>query len=260
MDCTHAVHMPNRLVLIASTAAVLLAGSLLSAGPALADADCSVTDVAPGQIALGIGPYANVQFQVGTDCDDSDDVNSYLTYNPNTTDPWGFPLIADFPQPVFSKYVYVAPETNYRWYRTDKQQAGYEKLRVDSYIGDPADGNGLDAYNGQVLIVHRTTFGATFNASPEPRRRGQTIKITGKLQYANWDTNAYQGFGAYVMLQFRRAGTDDYLDVKRVWDNGDSATTKVIAAQTGSWRYAYPGDGANYAASHSKGDTVVVHG
>ena len=43
-------------------------------------------------------------------------------------------------------------------------------------------------------------------------------------------------------------------------DNGDSATTQVIAAQTGIWRYAYPGDSANYAASHSKGDTVVLHG
>jgi hypothetical protein len=109
-------------------------------------------------------------------------------------------------------------------------------------------------------VLHRTTFGATFNAAPEPRPVGSRIKITAKLRYANWATQRYEGFGALVTLQFRPDGSDDYVDVKQVWTDGAQVNTSVTAERSGTWRYHFAGDPKNLtAASNSKGDRVIVY-
>ncbi len=256
----HAVRMFTHASRISFATAALLAGSLLAANPASADdADCSVVDLSPATVTVGVSLKARVTFDVGTDCDEDADVNWYLTFNQaGATAPYTGPLLANFQVALWSKYTYI-PGGAYTWKVDPKGYAGLYNVDIYAFIGDESDQITLPASTQPVTVLHRTTFGSTFNASPEPRRVGDTIHITGKLKYANWNSGAYEGVGEYVMLQFRPAGSDDYQDVKKVWDNGVDARTTVRATKTGTWRYHYAGDPANLTgASNSKGDTVKV--
>jgi hypothetical protein len=249
-----------RRPLLAALAAVsLLATFVCVASPASADADCSVVDLSPSNIVIGVNQTQKIQFDVGTDCDEDTDISWYLTFRTlDQVGPWGFPLLANHAQPPSSRYVYVE-DGNYVWQRGGNGSAGRREVIINAFLGDDssADDVILPESTQPFQILRRSTFGSSFNAAPEPRRRGDTIKITGSLRVANWDTNTYEGVGEYVMLQFRPADSDEYQDVKRVWNDGTSAKTAVKAQTTGTWRYRFMGDG-DFAPANSKGDTVVV--
>jgi hypothetical protein len=242
-------------------AALTLTASVAATSAASADQpDCSVVDVSPSTVAVGITDRANVTWDVGTDCDEDADVNWYLTFVIPGADYYGSgPMLANFQPPWYSKYSYI-PDGKYVWQVSKDAYAGPYDVYVNAFVGDDT-GDYLPAQKQTVNVLHRTTFGSTFNASPEPRRVGDKLNITGDLMYANWDTQKYQGFGEYVTLQFRPLNSDDYQDVKRVWDNGVAAKTSVRVTKSGTWRYHYEGDPGNKTApSNSKGDTVMVTG
>jgi hypothetical protein len=239
--------------------AALVAGSTLAATPASAvPADCSVLDLTPKTIPVGISLKAPVVFTVATDCPADSVVNWYLAFNrDDATGPYTGPLLANFdighdPKPT------PAPGGAYTWDVSQYGAGGYQ-VTISAFIGPSTDDVDLPRATLPVAVLHRTTFGSSFNASPEPRRVGQKIKITGQLTYANWKTATYDNLTGPVMLQFRPAGKTSYQDVKLVQDTGSGANTTVKAVKTGSWRYHFLGDPANdIAASYSKADTVVV--
>ncbi len=251
-------------------AAALLAGSALATAPAIAApelvrvppppmADCSVVDLSPDAIAVGISLKARVTFDVGTDCDEDTDIHWNLDFDKPgpQTGPTGPRLTNTKPDPS-SKRTYI-PGGEYTWGAGG--YAGVYNVRVGAWINEGQDLQylGSDDEKRTLTILRRTTFGSTFNAYPEPRRAGSKMKITGKVKTANWQTKKYEGFATGVTLQFRPDGSDDYQDIKGVWTNGAAANTTVTVQQSGTWRYHYAGDPQNFiAASNSKGDRVVV--
>ncbi|WP_155059012.1 hypothetical protein [Streptomyces blattellae] len=99
----------------------------------------------------------------------------------------------------------------------------------------------------------------TVNAAPEPVRKGRTITVTGKLSRANWDTNAYAGYGGQkVVLQFRKKGTTNYTNVKGITSTSTGALkTTVTASSDGYYRFTFAGT-ATTAPTTVAGDFVDV--
>jgi hypothetical protein len=250
--------MIRKSLLASLSAAALLTATVAVTSPATAAADCSVVDFAPATVAMGIGSFTNVQFDVGTDCEEDAEVFWYLKAAWPDAPTVSAPMVANFEPPAGSGYTHI-PGGKYQWPRATDQRAGVMDVGITAYVDVPDDPeNALPVVSEKITVLHRTTFGSTFNASPEPRRKGQTIKIVGQVKYADWTNNRYKGFGTYVMLQFRPLGAEEYSNVKWVWNNGVEARTKVKAVKSGTWRYRYYGDAAN-AAVNSKGDYVVVN-
>ncbi|WAZ22478.1 hypothetical protein STRCI_003733 [Streptomyces cinnabarinus] len=100
----------------------------------------------------------------------------------------------------------------------------------------------------------------TVNASPEPVKKGKTITVTGKLTRASWDSNKYVGLpsGQKVTLQFRKAGTSAYTNVKGIKTTTDGALkTTVTAVEDGYYRFTYAGITSTAPVS-AKGDAIDV--
>ncbi|MFE9769840.1 calcium-binding protein [Streptomyces sp. NPDC005808] len=99
----------------------------------------------------------------------------------------------------------------------------------------------------------------TVNAAPEPVKKGKTITVTGKLTRADWETNKYAGLsGQSVVLQFRKAGTTTYKNVKTIKStSGGALKTTVKASVDGFYRYTYAGV-STVGASTATGDYIDV--
>ncbi|MFE9769841.1 hypothetical protein ACFYPC_35855 [Streptomyces sp. NPDC005808] len=99
----------------------------------------------------------------------------------------------------------------------------------------------------------------TVNAAPEPVVKGKTITVTGKLTRADWETNTYAGLsGQSVVLQYRKAGTTTYKNVKTIKStSGGALKTTVTASADGFYRYTYAGV-STVGASTATGDYIDV--
>ncbi|MFF3876854.1 calcium-binding protein [Streptomyces sp. NPDC001978] len=99
----------------------------------------------------------------------------------------------------------------------------------------------------------------TANATPEPVKRGKPITVTGSLTRANWETLTYNGYGSQpVVLQFRKAGTSGYVNVKGIKASSTGALkTTVTASVDGYYRFSYAGS-ATTAGTSSAGDYIDV--
>ncbi|MFC9845888.1 hypothetical protein [Streptomyces sp. NPDC127595] len=99
----------------------------------------------------------------------------------------------------------------------------------------------------------------TVNATPEPVTKGKTITVAGKLTRADWETNKYAGLsGQSVVLQFRKASSSTYSNVKTIKStSGGALKTTVKASVDGYYRYTYAGV-STVGASTATGDYVDV--
>ncbi|MFD7405122.1 DUF5707 domain-containing protein [Streptomyces sp. NPDC059866] len=100
----------------------------------------------------------------------------------------------------------------------------------------------------------------TVNASPEPVVKGKTITVSGKLSRANWETLTYSGLpsGQSVVLQFRKAGSSTYTNVKGIKTaTGGALKTTVTASADGYYRFSYAGI-TSTAAVNAAGDYIDV--
>ncbi|WP_328872170.1 hypothetical protein OHT76_19735 [Streptomyces sp. NBC_00287] len=100
----------------------------------------------------------------------------------------------------------------------------------------------------------------TVDAAPEPVKKGKPITVTGKLTRANWETEKYVGLpaGQKVVLQFRKAGTTAYSNVKGIQTaTGGALKTTVTASEDGYYRFTYAGI-TSTAPVAAKGDFVDV--
>lgn len=270
---THGDSMRLRHAVIA---AAIAPASLLALAimPSAAHADddppasCSITDTSPDTIALGVKAQ-KVKFDVGTDCDDSAyDVGWFISaenYQGSAHVSWLQVCNYDYSGPSEPDCLHNGSHTMDvvgTGQFLGNQMAGTHNFSVYAFLdvnGDdrPSADEPDDRTSSSFTLLKKTTFGSSFDATPEPVYRGDKLKITGQIQRANWDTGKYEKFGAWVMLQFRATGDDDYSNVKWVWDNGAHASTSVTATRSGSWRYEFEGSGTE-ASSDSKADTVTV--
>ncbi|WP_371670671.1 hypothetical protein OG985_25475 [Streptomyces sp. NBC_00289] len=110
---------------------------------------------------------------------------------------------------------------------------------------------------GSVKVLR--TAKLTVDAAPEPVKKGRTLTVTGKLTRANWDTNRYAGYSTQpVVLQFRKAGTTTYTDVKGI-KSSSTGTLKTTTTATvdGYYRFVFAGS-ATTAPVNATGDYVDV--
>ncbi|MET8023578.1 calcium-binding protein [Streptomyces avermitilis] len=181
----------------------------------------------------------------GTDPDNPD---AYITPNEDTTP--ADCVASSATTSTCSKTFTFEPD----WWLTNTD-AGTWKVGVDVSANDDS-WTQRDAYTTTRIQRYSKL---TVNAGPEPIAKGKTLKITGKLTRANWDTDVYAGYTAQpVKLQFRKAGTSTYTTIKTVntSSTGDLQTT-TTASVDGYWRWNFAGTSTTPAVS-ATGDYVDV--
>jgi hypothetical protein len=119
------------------------------------------------------------------------------------------------------------------------------------------DGDYLAAVGGSKHVVPRTpTRIGSFNASPEPVRKGRTITVTGRLQR---HTSAWTNLaGQSVKISFRADGatTWTYKGTAKTGRTG-LFSRAFTASKDGTWRAAFAGS-TTYIAVTGPGDHVDV--
>ena len=148
-------------------------------------------------------------------------------------------------------------ETIYAW---DNDDAGSTYMDVE--VNDPAYNTATKRFTFRLL---RRTEWSKLNASPEPVKKGGTVRVTGTLKRVDWDKDAYVSYGAKsqrAQVQFKAKGTSTYKTVKTVTLNAKSAVDVKFKAsgslaKDGTYRLVYGGNGTSAAAS-SVGDFVDV--
>ncbi len=267
--------MIKRTVTAGLATAALATTSLLLAGPAHA-ADpqpCTITEILPRQAVIGIVGQ-RVQFGVRTTCDDQDVKFAVRGFGLGTS-AHAFWIAA-------CNYIYTGP-TNYDCanggsgvvnpipgitrgfdFVPGNDLAGPTPIYATAFVDvnhnnfqDSADDIAMDAVNGTVTLLRETSFGDTFDATPEPVRKGKSIKVSATLSTADWSTGTWAGVDADVKVQFKAAGENRYHTVKTVTATGGELKTTVKAERSGSWRAVYSGSGT-IAASTSGSDYVKV--
>ncbi|BBC34223.1 hypothetical protein SGFS_055170 [Streptomyces graminofaciens] len=126
-------------------------------------------------------------------------------------------------------------------------------------IAQAKDNNYVQKDNAKSFKVQRATKLETADASPEPVIKGESVTVTSKLTRANWNTGTTGGYGSQsVKLQFKKAGTSTYKDVKTVKSDSTGAVTATVKATVdGTYRYVFAGSSGTAAAT-AVGDTIDV--
>ena len=266
--------MNKRTVMAGLATTALAATSLLLSGPAhAADTDqCTITETLPQKAVIGIVGQ-RVQFGVKTTCDDQD-VKFAVRSRGLGTSAHAFWIAA-------CNYIYTGPTND------DCSQggsgvinpipgitvgfdfvpgndlAGTNPLEVTAFVdanhnrfqddGDIA----MDGLSSTITLLRQTDFGPTFDASPEPVRKGRSIKLSATLSTADWSTGTWTGVDASVKVQFKGAGQKGYQTVKTVTAKAGELKTSVKATRSGSWRAVYSGSDT-IAGSTSGSDYVKV--
>ncbi|MXQ65338.1 hypothetical protein, partial [Actinomadura rayongensis] len=94
----------------------------------------------------------------------------------------------------------------------------------------------------EVVVGTRTAFASGFNASPEPVRKGASLKVAGKLNRYVGDRWVHAGSGAVIQIQFKASGSSTWttLGTTKTTSAGTFART-FKAVKDGTWRAVYTG-------------------
>ncbi|OIJ64566.1 hypothetical protein [Streptomyces mangrovisoli] len=151
-------------------------------------------------------------------------------------------------------------------YSVDADAADYANLtNADAgtwHFDAEAVSNDQDFYSlgtDRTVKVKRIAQLTATQASPEPVTKGHSLTVTGTLTRADWNTNAYVGFGAqHVALQFKKSGSSSYSTVKTVTTSSTGKLkTTVTANSAGTWRWNFAGTSTTTAVT-ATGDSVAL--
>ena len=108
-------------------------------------------------------------------------------------------------------------------------------------------------------LQRRTTWQTgSFDATPEPVRKGRPISLKGRLLVVDWDAGRYVGFVKQLVSVEFRTPTGAYAQVATAaTDAAGWVRTTVPASRTGVWRLRYGGSTIAGPAT-AVGDTVQV--
>jgi hypothetical protein len=224
------------LAILAAT--VGLTGSAVVASPtsASAAAPCTIEGFHPTSVVVGLVPVSRRMFvDLGSNCS-----GEWELVIGNRE----FAAFSDDPLEVF------APRRD--------SQAGPKRAVVTANNDDFEETT--RTWDDGFSLKRRTAFrSGTFNAGPEPARRGRPITIKGRLVIADWDNDRYVGArGRTVQVQFTGPNSSEYTTVKRVRaDRNGWVRTKVTPPFTGKWRLVY-GGGSTAGSARTHGDAVEV--
>lgn len=279
--------MNKRALLAAIATTTLTMTALLIAAPAEAAGEegCSITDILPERAVIGVGGK-RVPFDVPTDCPDEDvkfavrgelvgtsahvawfaACNYDMDEGPSEYDCEndGSGII----NPVGGRtqgvdYIEgndIAGENNiYAYAFVDANHNGKDddepSCDIEECYGNPTD---RDQDAGVIELLRQTRWAGTFNASPEPRRKGQTLNLSALLWTANWNTGEWDNRTASVKIQFRGVGEKTYRSVKSATARRGELRFATKAVRSGYWRVWYPGND-QIAGSYSNADYVKVN-
>jgi hypothetical protein len=200
-----------------------------------ADVPCTITNFSPRTVVVGLTPIVRTFGISTTGCTLRDWI---ATSN------------------SFSAYPEAPQETFIGW---SNSEAGSHDVVVDAYNGDWDVSSTV--FSDGFKLLRRTTWQTnSFNASPEPAKRGSTITITGRLLLVDWTQERYVPYAARsVALEFRTpTGAYTHVKVVKTDANGWVRTT-VPASSTGVWRLRYGGNTIAGSAV-TLGDSVQVNG
>jgi hypothetical protein len=225
----------TRLTTVLVTLGLTLAG-VASASPASADAPCTITNFSPRSVVVGLSPVTTT-FKVST-------TGCTPTYWNAQDSDWNFYASTYSPQDTF-----------YPWFNSD---AGPHDVVVSADNSSYAERQRtfVDGFD----LLRRTTWQTgSFNASPEPVKKGAPVTVKGRLLVADWDADAYVPYaGRTVQVQFRTPN-GSYATVGTAKTGKDGwVTTTVKATATGVWRLRYGGNSVAGPA-YPTGDTVQVN-
>lgn len=226
--------MKKRFTTLLATVGLTLAGVAV-APAAQADAPCTITNFSPRSVVVGLTPIVKT-FKVST-------TGCSLNYWRAETSGWGFYVYPASPQEVFDPY----------W----NSEAGADDVIVTARNADYAQSQKVFP-NGFSLLRRTTWQSGSFNASPEPVKKGAPVSITGRLMVVDWDNDKYIPYaGRNISVQFRTP-TGSYTTVKKATtDKNGWVRTTVPATATGVWRVSYGGN-AIAGSSLTVGDAVTV--
>lgn len=225
----------NRKLAGLTAAMALLTSAVAQAAPASADVPCTITGFTPRQVVVGLSPVT-ATFKVTT----------------SGCSRQGWSIEAD------RLFVYVydgSPQETFNPY--SNSDAGSDSMIVEAYNEDYDSRERVFA--NAFSLKRATAFkSGTFNASPEPVRRGKPITVKGQLLIADWTNDRYVGYGGRsVALQFRTP-SGAYKTIKNVTSASDGwVSTTVTASTSGYWRLAYGGN-TIAGSTNVAGDYVQV--
>ena len=219
----------------------LLVSALTASSVAVATraqaAGCTITNFSPRSVVVGLTPIT-ATFKVSTSgC---------------TRSGW------DVLESEYSFYVYDrAPQWTFNPYSNSDAGAKDVIVTADSSDWTVSERVFADGFN----LRRRATWQSnTFNASPEPVRRGAPVSIVGRLIIADWNKDKYVPYASrQVAVQFRTpTGTHETVETVQTSSDGWVRTT-VPASVTGTWRLSYGGNTVAGPAV-TVGDSVQVAG
>jgi hypothetical protein len=222
-------------------AAGAMALSMVAAGGAQA---------APAAQTCTIKSYSPTKFVVAA-------VDTTKTFKVKTTGctqkNWKIQLLVDGNPVLATK---AKPVTTFDPSKLDNSLAGGYQVLVTVKSTDNKTSKKKFKFN----LQRRSTFGTSFNVSPEPAHLGDTLNVVGTLKRVSWGpTPTYVAYPKIsVQLQFKAAGTKTYVKVKSLTtDAAGKVAGTVIASKSGTWRLHFAGNGVT-GASDSKADAVTV--
>ena len=225
--------MRSRLTTLLAVLGLSLTLGVVAAPTARADVPCTITNFSPRSVVVGLTPIVKT-FRVSTSgC-------SQAGWNIWADD---FIVFDGSPQETFTPW--------------SNSESGPQDVVVDAYNSDYTERSRVFA-DGFSLLRRTTWQNGSFNAAPEPARRGSAITVTGRLLVVDWTNDRYVAYsGRSVAVEFRTP-TGSYTHVKAVTTDANGwVRTTVPANVTGTWRLRYGGNTVAGPAV-SVGDTVQV--
>ncbi|GAB3284785.1 hypothetical protein [Kineosporia babensis] len=267
--------MIKRTFMIGLASTALASTTLLMAGPAQAAGsveNCTMTDVLPHTVVIGV-KAKRVQFGVRTTCDDQDVKFSVRGAGVGTAAHafWFAACNYDMRQgPTNYDCTHGGSGIinpiggTYRGYDfiPGNDLTGPNPIHAEAFVD--ADHNHLDddgaghfGESSTINLLRQTRFGDSFNASPEPVRKGKRINLTATLQTADWNNGTWEEIDGEVEIQFKAAGEQKYRTVKTVSAEDGEVDARVKVRKSGHWRAYHPATDAT-SVSTSGSDYVKV--
>lgn len=133
---------------------------------------------------------------------------------------------------------------------------GTYKAHVTLNWYDSAD-NYREAVRDVSFTIRRPTS-LTYNASPEPVKRGKSLTHKGQLKFDPYSFGEMYGAkGMTIKFYFRKNGSTSYVYKGSVVTGaGGKYSKKIVARDSGTWKAVYAGTAARQA--QTKSDKVAV--
>jgi hypothetical protein len=225
------------VIAAAMTTLGLAASAVATAPAASADVPCTIIGITPTTVVVGLTPVTR-------------------TFNVRTRDcykaGWSIQLGR-----IGEGFMYDS-DPQYTFQPYSNSEAGPKSVIAEANNAD-YDTRRASWANGFYLKRNMTWQTKSFNASPEPVRKGKPITIKGRLLIADWTADRYVAAKNVrnVRVEFRTP-TGSYTTVKTVTTNSTGwVSTKVTAKKTGVWRLVYGGN-SKAGAAVASGDSVKV--